>query len=366
MRCRSMTSGRRSGRCSGPKRVIAPASRPRPLEQVWFAGVHAKVGGGYPDDGLADFHARLDDGQGRTLAISARRPARVGRPCQPRGQRTQVALGSCRLLSLRAAQRRAPVRRHAIGVSIETAKIHRGAIDRIAAASRLRAGQPPAEGSDRGRESPSAGASAAKDWMESGLDKVWWRRVGVFRHVLISAILALFAFFEMPDWLDKTIGTSRGGSAHGAAKRLPTAWRSRRLGRELPGDDRREKPRDVDLRAFPRAAPGWTKFWLEAFKDYPVTVGILALILAWLVLLPGARCRRRSARRAEYAWADCKRIRPSRRRTAIRDHIARFMRKYVTSADALRHAADRPDLVRAVHMASCSSPTVVITFPLSI
>ena len=28
-------------------------NRPERLSQVWFAGVHANIGGGYPDDGLA-------------------------------------------------------------------------------------------------------------------------------------------------------------------------------------------------------------------------------------------------------------------------------------------------------------------------
>src|SRR4030095_12776078 len=30
-----------------------PATKPERLQQVWFSGVHANVGGGYPDDGLA-------------------------------------------------------------------------------------------------------------------------------------------------------------------------------------------------------------------------------------------------------------------------------------------------------------------------
>jgi uncharacterized protein (DUF2235 family) len=31
-----------------------PSKRPQTLEQVWFAGVHSNVGGGYPDSGLSD------------------------------------------------------------------------------------------------------------------------------------------------------------------------------------------------------------------------------------------------------------------------------------------------------------------------
>ena len=58
-RCRSTTSARRFIRSCGTRRKNrrGPAT-PRytsgeRLSQVWFAGVHANVGGGYPDDSLA-------------------------------------------------------------------------------------------------------------------------------------------------------------------------------------------------------------------------------------------------------------------------------------------------------------------------
>ena len=61
MRCRWMTRGRHSARCCGTRCQGCRSGRrdgekrlsPDDIRQVWFAGVHANVGGGYPDDGLA-------------------------------------------------------------------------------------------------------------------------------------------------------------------------------------------------------------------------------------------------------------------------------------------------------------------------
>ena len=39
------------------------------ISQVWFVGVHSDIGGGYSQDGLAHFDARLDDRARQGLRI---------------------------------------------------------------------------------------------------------------------------------------------------------------------------------------------------------------------------------------------------------------------------------------------------------
>jgi len=49
------------------------------LEQVWFAGVHSGVGGGYPDSGLADmaFAWMILKAEGCGLALDLSRLGRI-------------------------------------------------------------------------------------------------------------------------------------------------------------------------------------------------------------------------------------------------------------------------------------------------
>jgi hypothetical protein len=112
--------------------------------------------------------------------------------------------------------------------------------------------------------------------------------------------------------------------------------------------------------------PGWAKFWLESFKDYPITVGILALILAWLFFRKSSEIQAQIARRAEYAWAECKRItQVPAPNPGLSDHFARFMRTYVQTA--MHYVVRRiiPFLFALLTWLLLLA-AVVITFPLSL
>ncbi|MEA2872760.1 MAG: hypothetical protein QOH67_2736 [Hyphomicrobiales bacterium] len=206
-----------------------------------------------------------------------------------------------------------------------------------------------------------------QDWIEFALDKVWWRRMAYFATVLISAILALFPFLKMAGWLDKTLGAI---PAHLCALsgeqlcRLPSEIVA--LGVSFLEKVGVKDPATSLYDLILSVAPGWAKFWLDSFKDYPITVGILVLILAWLFFRKSSEIQAQIARRAEYAWAECKRItHVSAPDPGFSDHVARFMRTYVSNAAHFVVRRVVP-VFFALFTALLLIVAVVITFPLSL
>jgi hypothetical protein len=304
------------------------------LEQVWFAGVHANVGGGYPDDGLA--LVTLDWMMGKTdlrFLPSARQEVANHANREGRYYNSRSGLAGYYRYGPRSVERLCDDTQY--GVSITTPKIHQAAIDRIAAREVAYApvSLPPSY-QIVGSNTPSPVLPPKPDWMEFALDKVWWRRMAYFATVLITAILALFPLPQKAGVLDKTLG---------AVPEKLCAWGGDTICR-LPaeiiasGVSFLEKvgvkdPQTSIYRLIESVAPGWAKFWLDAFKEYPVTIGILALILAWLFFRKSDQLQAQIARRAEYAWAGYKRIAAAPAPVpAMSDHIARFMRTYVQNA----------------------------------
>jgi uncharacterized protein (DUF2235 family) len=304
------------------------------LEQVWFAGVHANVGGGYPVDGLAYF--TLDWMMSKTdlrFLPSARQEVADRADREGRYYNSRSGLAGYYRYGPRSVERLCNDTQY--GVSIKAPKIHQGAIDRIAAREVAYAPVSlPQSYQIVGTNTPPAVLAPKQDWMEFALDKVWWRRVAYFATVLISAILVLFPFLRWAGWLDKTLGTvtARLCSWSGEALcRLPGEIIAsgvsflEKLGLKDPGKS--------IYQMIDSLAPGWAKFWLDSFKDYPVAVGILALILAWLFFLKSGQLQAQIARRAEYAWAGYKRITPvPAPDPGFSDRVARFMRTYVQNA----------------------------------
>ena len=336
------------------------------LEQVWFPGVHANVGGGYPDDGLA--YLALDWMMAKTnlrFLPAARQEVADRANCEGRYYDSRAGLSGYYRYGPRSVERLCNDTQY--GVKIEMPKIHRGAIDRIAAREVAYApvSLPPAY--QIVGTNPEPGRAPIKDWMEFAHDKVWWRRVAYFATLLISAILVVFPFLKMAGWLDKTLGAVPARICQWSGEMLC------RLPGEIIGSGVRfleqagvKDPETSIYQLVLKVAPGWAAFWLDAFKDYPVTIGILVLILAWLFFRRSDELQAQIARRAEYAWANYKRIAPvPQPKAGISDHFARFMRTYVRNAVHY--------VVRVIVPVGFALLTwllllvaVVITFPLSL
>jgi hypothetical protein len=177
----------------------------------------------------------------------------------------------------------------------------------------------------------------------------------------------LFPLFEKLHWLDKTIG---------AIPEQLCTWSGEKVCR-LPGEiiasgvSFLEKigvknPETSIYGLIESVAPGWTKLWLQSFEGYPVTVGILALILAWLFFLKSDQLQAQIARRAEYAWADYKRITPvPAPDPGLSDRVARFMRTYVVDVMHYFVRVIVP-LFFGLFTWLLLIAVVVITFPLSL
>jgi uncharacterized protein (DUF2235 family) len=336
------------------------------LEQVWFAGVHANVGGGYPDDSLACFSLdwMMDKSDLRFLDAE-RRDVRDRANREGPQYDSRAGLGGYYRYGPRSVERLCNDDQY--GVSIATAKIHRGAIDRIAAREVAYApvSLPPTY--QIVGPNPPGLHPPRQDWIEFALDKVWWRRMAYFATVLISAILVLFPFLKMAGWLDKTIGAIPAKLCALSGEqlcRLPSEIVASGVNflQKIGLKDPTTSLYDLLL----GVVPGWTKFWLDSFKDYPITVGILVLILAWLFFRKSAEIQAQIARRAEYAWAECKRIAhvpvPD---PGFSDRIARFMRTYVSNAAHFLMRRVVP-VFFALFTALLLIVAVVITFPLSL
>ena len=117
------------------------------IQQVWFAGVHANVGGGYPDDGLAFTTLKwmMDEaGMGPfRLRYDPQARDEINARVNPHGEQYEFARRCRRLLSLRPAQCGAAVQRQtAQGRGTSMLGPHRRLRSYRAAAARLCAGEP--------------------------------------------------------------------------------------------------------------------------------------------------------------------------------------------------------------------------------
>lgn len=187
------------------------------ISQVWFAGSHSNVGGGYPDDSLAhvsltwimqeaalcDLRFKAAPDTDPDAVLYARSSAdKDGRLYDPRnGVGGYYRYGPRKIYDL--CHRRAS-RREDDEVTIDVPKIHESAIDRVVNGAHayapigiparyavvMRSGeilegvQNPFEGPDQAQSRVSV--------QERVWDLVWWRRVVYFATLAASAYLALF------------------------------------------------------------------------------------------------------------------------------------------------------------------------------
>lgn len=244
------------------------------LSQVWFAGSHANVGGGYPDDSLAhvsltwimkeaelcDLRFKAAPDADPDAAVNVRSSAdKDGRLYDSRHALAgYYRYGPRKIYEL--CHRRSS-RREDDEVTIDVPKVHESAIDRAVNGAHayapiglparyavvMRSGEI-LEGTRNPFETPEQAQTRASV-QERVWDLVWWRRVVYFATVFgASAYLVLFPLLNQTD------------RAHEFSTRLRFVSETVRL-----------------LGAFLPASAGW---WLDAFAANPgrFLVGVAALI----------------------------------------------------------------------------------------
>lgn len=182
--------------------------------QVWFTGMHAGVGGGYPDDALANVSLEWMMGEAALAGVILRKDARheVADASDVHGRRYDSRSGiggAYRYLPRKLAALTNDVDDEKNQVVIKRPKIHESVFQRIAAGADAYAPivLPPsyavvaANGAilelpeqdgvsgviENRRKAEERAALQEKVW-----DLVWWRRVVYFSSVIVAVLLVLF------------------------------------------------------------------------------------------------------------------------------------------------------------------------------
>jgi uncharacterized protein (DUF2235 family) len=245
--------------------------------QVWFTGVHAGVGGGYPDDALANVSLEWMIGEAVREGVVFREEAvdEVIAASDVHGRRydSRAGMGGAyRYLPRKLAALTHDVDDEKNQVVIERPKIHESVFQRIALGADAYAPivlpasyavvdargaivELPQQGAAPGAIENRKQAQERAALQEKVWDLVWWRRVVYFSSVLVAILIVLFPLLWPP--------------LEACQSRLcGISWVVGAAGAVLPG----------------AASP-----WLDAWETRPtqlvvlaVAFGILILLSAWL------------------------------------------------------------------------------------
>ena len=270
---------------------IPPHAR---LTQVWFSGVHANVGGGYPDDGLAYVAMQwmLDEAGASGLRFYPQDRIAVDNRTDTQAKQydSRSGLAGYYRYGPRIVDRLCNDTEH--GVQVRRPKVHASVQDRIR--QRQVAYAPVSFPSDyqvfrrTGQNmplepvAPQLGTPQQNreriDDMEAAWDAVFRRRVAYFTTVALTLLLAAFPVLDYLGWLP--------GSLFGwnpIPEPLSTALSSL-------------------LKMAARFTPSWTAWWLASFAKFPVLFLISAVMLLWLFFKKSHELQKEIFARAEYAW----------------------------------------------------------------
>jgi uncharacterized protein (DUF2235 family) len=290
------------------------------LTQVWFAGVHANVGGGYPDDGLSSVSLKWVIGEakkaGLTFSDTAVKTIEAAEAPYGRLYDSRVRLGAY----YRYGPRRLDPPYDKQGARIPHPKIHESVIWRIAVGTDAYApislpqqirvvtdlytdnadGPRPAPlGADVARQSHGSNIHTLDDYRTLGLaersrffsgtdeareaanvlsrlkapeapavDLIWdtvsWRRFVYFTTLIVTTFLVLYPF--LPD----------------STATLYTRFYTHE---KITGlQDLAHVPATLLADVLSGFVPGIAKPWIEAFRTYPVKTSSIILVIAMLFI----------------------------------------------------------------------------------
>ncbi len=263
------------------------------IQQVWFAGVHANVGGGYPDDGLA--FTALDWMMEEAAAVGLRYDpegrGEIKARVNPQGEQydSRAGIAGYYRYGPRKVAELCDDKKH--GVQVPTLRVHSEAYDRIALWVRDYA---PVSLGGPFTVAGSPRLPADAEALEQAWDIVWWRRLAYFTSLGLTAFVSLFALRLVLPQSDCVLDITETW--------LRTVWSllTWAIGTTATGW--------VDagwtwLIGHVGPALGWAAFLVPSFAKYPLT-GFLALgLLAFVFFVWSNRLQRRIEVHAEWAWA---------------------------------------------------------------
>ena len=172
---------------------------PQRIQQIWFAGVHANVGGGYPDDGLAftALNWMMDEAAAAGLRYDRLTHDEFAARVNPDGEQYDSRSGVAGYYRYGPRQVGALCNDTEHGVTVPTVHLHPAAFERIAA--RRRDYEPVSLGcpfSVAGAPQPPPDAAA----MDNAWDIVWWRRLAYLTTLRLTCFVSLFALLIVCPW----------------------------------------------------------------------------------------------------------------------------------------------------------------------
>jgi uncharacterized protein (DUF2235 family) len=304
------------------------------IRQVWFAGVHANVGGGYPDDGLAHTALKWMMDEAHTVGLRYDEIAgkEIAARVNPDGERYDSRAG------IAGYYRYGPRRVAALcndedhGVTVPTVHLRPAAYGRIFAWRRDY--QPVSLDCDfsvNDMQKPSVEPKA----MDDAWDLVWWRRLAYFTTLALTAFVGMFALLLVSSWptpffeaTEAVLGRIWLALTGTIGWILPT-WLGQRWNGLVGYIDS----------AFPHwiakvwgwvvgaVGFGWASPVGNSFADYPLTAIVSLGLLAWVFLSWSGKLERRIEVLAEWAWAKHKGLAAAAQpRTDWRNAVAKALR----------------------------------------
>ncbi len=270
----------------------------RRIEQVWFAGMHSDVGGGYPDDGLAPVSlcwmmakVRSRPGHAEGLRFNEHRVREIKQRAQPLGKMHDSRRGLG--VYYRYSPRHVSSLCHdpANEVEIAEPKIHHSVFKRIAnnTSGYAPAGLPTSyrvvhpDGAisdpDPDTYETASGRARRAELLERARDHVFWRRILYYAFVFVTLAILLMPLYRPP-----IPGAVPEGLAEAALAKA-FGW----VPALLPG-----------------ALSSWASYWTETWAQSPFWFGFLAIVygaLQWHSRAIEGKTRRLS----EAAWWHVKR-----------------------------------------------------------
>jgi hypothetical protein len=307
---------------------------PQRIQQVWFAGVHANVGGGYPDDGLAFTSLKwmMDEAEKCGLRYDKLIRQEINAHVNPEGEQYDSRSGIAGYYRYGPRQVGALCNDPAHGVTVPTVRVHPAAYERIAA---WRRDYEPVSLDCAFDVDGIAKAAADDAAMQNAWDLVWWRRLSYFLTMALTAFIALFAtllfshrleflFAAIESVLDRIWLGLTGVIGAILPSSLAVKWNG------LVGYIDSAVPHWIATGwgwIVGAAGFGWASPVGNSFADYPLTAIVSFGLLAWSFFVWSGKLERRIEVLAEWAWASHKGLGASARPVPDwRNYVARVLR----------------------------------------
>jgi uncharacterized protein (DUF2235 family) len=261
---------------------------PDQVIQLWFAGVHANVGGGYPDDGLA--HVAMEwmvrEAELAGLRLDSADRMAIGHQVNAHGKQydSRSGLAGYYRYGPRSVDDLCDDPEH--GVSVTRPKIHGSVRDRIT--RRQVAYDPisfpvtPYDVLDGAPLETPADVDGRRHDMEAVQDAVLCRRVAYLATVGFTVVLVVLPLVD-----------ALGGSTDwpSPSDRIPLwGWVMDRLSASL------------SWVVAQQVLPAWVSFWVRSFARHPTVFVVSAAGVLWLFFRKSYELQARVRARAEYAW----------------------------------------------------------------